>query len=66
MRGRIVYDFAGNMCEGYDLRFRQVTELDSGEGKSALSDLRSTSWEEGAARSLRWVGSRPFPTPSRR
>jgi EipB-like len=54
VRGRIVYDFAGNMCNGYDLRFRQVTELDSGEGKSALSDLRSTSWEEGRARSLRF------------
>src|ERR1700758_1776108 len=54
VRGRIVYDFAGNMCDGYDLRFRQVTELDSGEGKFALSDLRSTSWEEGAAHSLRF------------
>jgi hypothetical protein len=54
VRGRIVYDFAGNMCDGYDLRFRQVTELDSGEGKYALSDLRSTSWEEGGARSLRF------------
>jgi EipB-like len=54
VRGRIVYDFAGNMCNGYDLRFRQVTELDSGEGKYALSDLRSTSWEEGGARSLRF------------
>jgi hypothetical protein len=54
VRGRIVYDFAGNMCDGYDLRFRQVTELDSGEGKYALSDLRSTSWEEGVARSLRF------------
>src|ERR1700758_2145394 len=54
VRGRIVYDFNGNMCDGYDLQFRQVTELDSGEGKYALSDLRSTSWEEGAARSLRF------------
>ena len=54
VRGRIVYDFAGNICDGYDLRFRQVTELDSGEGKYALSDLRSTSWEEGVARSLRF------------
>jgi hypothetical protein len=54
VRGRIVYDFNGNMCDGYDLRFRQVTELNSGEGKFALSDLRSTSWEEGAAHSLRF------------
>jgi EipB-like len=54
VRGRIVYDFNGNMCDGYDLNFRQVTELDTGEGKSALSDLRSTSWEEGVSRSLRF------------
>ena len=33
VRGRIVYDFSGSACEGYALNFRQVTELDSGEGK---------------------------------
>jgi EipB-like len=48
-RGRILYDFSGSSCEGYALQFRQVSELDNGEGKSTLSDLRSTSWEEGAA-----------------
>ena len=31
-RGRIVYDFSGTACDGYTLKFRQVTELDSGEG----------------------------------
>ena len=40
VRGRIVYDFSGSACDGYALNFRQVTELDSGEGKVALSDLR--------------------------
>jgi hypothetical protein len=54
VRGRIVYDFAGSTCEGYALQFRQVTELDTGEGKLALSDLRSTSWEQGASQSLRF------------
>ncbi|HXW26729.1 MAG TPA: cell envelope integrity EipB family protein [Xanthobacteraceae bacterium] len=54
VRGRIVYDFAGSVCEGYALQFRQVTELDTGEGNSALSDLRSTSWEAGAAEQLRF------------
>jgi hypothetical protein len=49
-RGRILYDFSGNSCEGYALQFRQVSELDNGEGKVTLSDLRSTSWEEGAAK----------------
>jgi EipB-like len=49
-RGRILYDFAGSVCEGYALQFRQVSELDNGEGKVSLSDLRTTTWEDGAAR----------------
>ena len=54
VRGRIVYDFSGNACEGYALSFRQVTELDNGEGKVAVSDLRSATWEEGAAKTYRF------------
>jgi hypothetical protein len=50
-RGRILYDFSGNACDGYTLQFRQVSELDNGEGKVTLSDLRSTTWEDGAAKS---------------
>jgi hypothetical protein len=49
-RGRILYDFSGSACDGYALQFRQVSELDNGEGKVTLSDLRSTTWEEGAAK----------------
>lgn len=54
VRGRILYDFSGSRCEGYDLQMRQVSELDSGEGRNAVTDLRSTSWEDGAARSFRF------------
>jgi len=54
VRGRILYDFSGNSCEGYALQFRQVSELDSGEGKAAVSDLRSTTWEDAAAKSFRF------------
>jgi hypothetical protein len=54
VRGRILYDFSGSACEGYALQFRQVSELDSGEGKTLLSDLRATSWEDGAAKRLRF------------
>ena len=54
VRGRILYDFTGSACEGYALQFRQVSELDSGEGKVAVSDLRATSWEEGSAKRLRF------------
>jgi hypothetical protein len=53
--GRIVYDFSGSVCAGYALNFRQVSELESTEqNKSVLSDLRSTTWEEGAAKSFRF------------
>jgi hypothetical protein len=54
VRGRILYDFSGNSCDGYELQFRQVSELDSGEGKAALSDLRSTTWEDAAAKKFRF------------
>ena len=54
VRGRILYDFSGNACEGYALQFRQVSEIDSGEGKMALSDLRAATWEEGEAKSFRF------------
>jgi EipB-like len=54
-RGRILYDFSGNVCEGYTLEFRQVAELDNGEGKISLSDLRSNTWEDGAAKSYRFA-----------
>jgi hypothetical protein len=54
VQGRIVYDFSGSSCEGYALQFRQVTELDNGEGKVVVSDLRSATWEEGAAKNYRF------------
>jgi envelope integrity protein B len=53
-RGRILYNFSGTACEGYTSEFRQVSELNSGEGKITLSDLRSTSWEDGAGKSYRF------------
>jgi len=53
-RGRILYNFSGSSCEGYTSEFRQVSELDSSEGKVTLSDLRSTSWEDGAGKSYRF------------
>jgi hypothetical protein len=53
-RGRILYNFSGSACEGYTSEFRQVSELDSGEGKLTLSDLRSTSWEDASGKSYRF------------
>jgi hypothetical protein len=52
--GRILYNFTGSACEGYASDFRQVSELGTGEGKTTLSDLRSTSWEAGDGKSYRF------------
>ena len=54
VRGRILYDFSGSACEGYALQFRQVSEIDNGEGKQALSDLRAATWEDGQGKSFRF------------
>jgi hypothetical protein len=53
-RGRIAFEMTGNDCEGYAVSLRQVTELDTGEGKQSTSDLRSITWEDGAAKSYRF------------
>jgi len=53
-RGRILYNFSGSACEGYTSEFRQVSELEVGEGKMTLSDLRSSSWEDGSGKSYRF------------
>jgi hypothetical protein len=55
VRGRILYDFGGNACEGYALEFRQVSEVDSGENKESTSDLRSTTWEGADAKSFKFT-----------
>jgi hypothetical protein len=54
IRGRILYDFSGNRCEGYDLKFRQISDLISAEGHDALSDLSSTTWEDAGAGKFRF------------
>ena len=53
-RGRIAFEMTGSACEGYSVSLRQVTELDTGEGKETTSDLRSTTWEGGDSRSFRF------------
>lgn len=54
VRGRILYDFSGSACDGYVLNFRQVSELDNGEGKVSVSDLRAATWEDGNAKSFQF------------
>jgi hypothetical protein len=52
--GRIGIEFTGTACDGYATNFRQATRISDGEGQSRLSDLRSTTFESGDGRSLRF------------
>jgi EipB-like len=53
-KGRILYNFSGSACDGYTSEFRQVSEMESGEDKLTLSDLRSSSWEDASGKSYRF------------
>ena len=52
--GLIAYEFRGSACEGYASNFRQLTELQRGEGGAVASDISSVSFEDGDAKSLRF------------
>ena len=45
--GRIAFDFTGDACVGYTLKYRQVTVLESGETGAKTSDLRTATFEDG-------------------
>ncbi|MCC2110509.1 MAG: cell envelope integrity EipB family protein [Hyphomicrobiales bacterium] len=49
LRGRMVFEFTGAVCEGYAVNFRFVTEIADSDGNVQVSDLRSASFEGGAA-----------------
>lgn len=52
-RGRIVFEFTGNSCEGYATTVRQVTTLSS-SGSSRTLDMSSTTFEEGDSSEFRF------------
>ena len=51
-RGRIVFEFTGSACEGYAASFRQLTEVQSQEGDTSRSDMRSATFEDGDSQSF--------------
>jgi hypothetical protein len=60
-RGRIVFEFTGTACEGYALNFRQVTELSGGDIGTRVSDIRSTTFEDGDGSQLRFNSDSRYP-----
>jgi hypothetical protein len=45
--GRMVFEFTGSQCDGYSLNMRMVTEMTDSQGQTNLTDLRSSTWEQG-------------------
>lgn len=45
--GRIVYEFGGSVCDGFDSRFRMVARLRDADGGMRTSDLTTTAHESG-------------------
>lgn len=46
LAGRMVYEFNGSACEGYTVKFRFVTQIDTSE-TSKVTDQQTTTFEEG-------------------
>ena len=52
--GRIAYELTGSACEGYTQTMRFVTRMTNQSGSTTISDLRSTTWEEGSGKRFRF------------
>jgi hypothetical protein len=55
--GRMVYELTGSACEGYTQNMRFVTQMTNQKGAVTLTDLRSSSWEEGSGKRFRFNSS---------
>jgi len=57
LAGRMVYEFTGSSCEGYTQSMRFVTRTTDANGTSAVSDQRSTSWEDDTGMTYKFQAS---------
>lgn len=54
LEGRMVYELRGSSCDGYSQTLRFVTRTTNQNGDALLNDLRTTSWESGDSKTLRF------------
>jgi hypothetical protein len=52
--GRMVFEFTGSHCDGYSLNMRMVTQMTDSQGQTNLTDLRSSTWEQGDGKKFRF------------
>ncbi|MEP9373106.1 cell envelope integrity EipB family protein [Mesorhizobium sp. KR1-2] len=54
LAGRMVYEFNGSACEGYTVKFRFVTQIDTDE-KSQVTDQQTTTFEDADGKTFSFV-----------
>jgi len=52
--GRMLFEFTGSECDGYSLNMRMVTEMTDSQGQTNLTDLTSSTWEQGDGQKFRF------------
>jgi hypothetical protein len=52
--GRMVFEFTGSECDGYSLNMRMVTQMTDSQGQTNMTDLRSSTWEQGDGQKFRF------------
>ena len=57
VNGRMVFEFTGSGCDGYTMNMRLVTRVEGSAGRSIVTDLRSSTWEQGAGARYRFNSS---------
>ena len=55
--GRMAYDLTGSVCEGYTQNMRFVTRMTNQSGSTVMTDLRSSTWEDGQGKRFRFDSS---------
>jgi len=55
--GRMAYDLTGSACEGYTQNMRFVTRMTNQSGSTVVTDLRSSTWEDGRGKRFRFDSS---------
>ena len=55
--GRMVFEFTGSECDGYSLNMRLVTQMTDSQDSTNVTDLRSSTWEQGNGRTFRFQSS---------
>ncbi len=56
-KGRMVFEITGSACEGYTQNMRFVTQMVGQDGQPNLTDLRSSTFEDGAFNTFRYSSS---------